>query len=461
MNSATQSQTSKTCVVDVDDNLEIHCSEVAGYFASEDQSAIFPPHRDLQEEDDARKIRGMVVEKRTSKVIAKGGFFAYEYTPADVEKLNRNLDFFNRSFDDMTVAYSVEGTIIRVFYYQNKWYVSTHRKLDAARSKWGSTVSFRQLFENALLEHYGLSIKDLCLTLNLRCEYSFMIMADNNTKFACTPFGRKCVYFLSSDDPKDATVKVDRLPCAPDSIQSLEQAFQCVEAMTYPFAYQGILLTHTPSGAQYRIVSCEYLRLYGIRNNQQSIPFRYIQLRKELADESSPTWSEAHSAEDKLMWLKKLFPEFENTFLAYERHFETIASNLYRHFSDLTQNRISPIAQSYYLFIKNNKAVLSQLTEPKQFLELVFREPAPVINNMLKLAKMDANNKSTIEVEKTPAVEAKEETTDKKKIKYRPAPLDFIQYYSASHRSSCIKEPTTIVKKRQPLPKKHMFGPLV
>ena len=64
------------------------------------------------------------------------------------EKLNISDLSRYRFFD------SHEGALLRVFYWQNKWYISTHRKLDAFRSKWASKLSFGEMFKSAIEYQY-------------------------------------------------------------------------------------------------------------------------------------------------------------------------------------------------------------------------------------------------------------------------------------------------------------------
>jgi hypothetical protein len=128
----------------------------------------------------------------------------------------------NHKLEDMNVQYSFEGTIIRIFYYK-QWYVSTHRKLDSGRSKWGSNNSFKFLFEEGLKESYNISLKDLFIRLNLRCQYTFMLMADENTRFVCVPNHPKKVYFVGSNDPESKYLKIDGLPKPSNQFDVVDQ----------------------------------------------------------------------------------------------------------------------------------------------------------------------------------------------------------------------------------------------
>ena len=60
-------------------------------------------------------------------------------------------------FDSLHSSYifpSYEGTLLRVFYHDkyNKWYISTHRKLDAFQSRWLANDTFGNQFQKLIME---------------------------------------------------------------------------------------------------------------------------------------------------------------------------------------------------------------------------------------------------------------------------------------------------------------------
>ena len=48
-----------------------------------------------------------------------------------------------------------EGCLLRLFNFNNKWFLSTHKKINAFRSKWSSKDSFGLMFQNALQYEYN------------------------------------------------------------------------------------------------------------------------------------------------------------------------------------------------------------------------------------------------------------------------------------------------------------------
>ena len=333
---------------------------------------------DLLTEDEVRRIRGTVIDNRTKRVVHPGGFFPYEFTEIDREKFDQKTTELHQNFNDMTVGYSFEGTIIRIFYH-NKWYVSTHRKLDANRSKWGSDKSFKILFESGLQDSYGLTLQQLINRLNLRCHYTFMVMADANTRFVCEVGDGKKVYLVGTNDPAPS-VNIDPLPVPNVKFETVDCVFNYVKEMTYPFAYQGLLLVHR-SGSQYRVINSEYGKLFQVRNNEQSIPFRYLQLKTENASETIDN-------------LKKLFPTYIPIFEQQDVYVDQLADFIHVEYTKRKQNNpIGPIDQHIYLFIKNRLMQHRNVFTKNQIKEILWSEKPSYLNQMIRLIKYQNSKK--------------------------------------------------------------------
>lgn len=410
--------------VDSNNDLTIQCATIQNLFEhgspnkNHEKAAIFD-QADCLLEDNLRRHRGTIIDNKTKKVVKEGSFFPYEFTEDEQQKCKEKMDALNHKLEDMDVEYSYEGTIIRIFYYK-QWYISTHRKLDSGRSKWGSTNSFKFLFEEGLKESYNMSLKDLFTNLNLRCEYTFMVMADENTRFVCSTNHPKKVYFLGSNDPDKENVKIDGLP-KPYKFNTLDDIFGFVKGMKYPFNQQGLLLVHK-NGSQYRIISNEYSKLFKVRNNEPSIPYRYLQLKSQNDHES-------------IDLLKKLFPKYIETFESYNLYISKLVDIIYLEYNKRKQRSLLPadltsmqqIDQRLYLFIKNKLLHRSCVTQDI-ISELLWSEEPSNLNHMIRMVKFNdyKEKKLILELEKvtlnpTPLVYAPK----KKRVKYTPIPVEF------------------------------------
>lgn len=344
------------------------------------KNRLFKDDNTIQFENELRRCRGTIIDNKTGQVVQEGSFFPYEFTEKEQDQCQEKMEGLKHKLEDFDVEYSYEGTIIRIFYHK-QWYVSTHRKLDSERSKWGSHNSFKFLFEEGLKESYNLCLKDLFNQLNLRCQYTFMIMADQNTRFVCTPNHPKKVYFVGSNDPNILHLKIDKLPKPEFTFKSIEKIFNFVKGMHYPFTYQGLLLVHT-DGSQYRIISDEYSKLFKVRNNEQSIPYRYLQLKGQNDQES-------------IKLLKKLFPQYISTFESHEKHILKLVDIIYLEYNKRKQRSLLPsdlttvqqIDQKLYLFIKNRLLNVREVVTPEYILNLLWLEDPSNLNHMIRMVK--------------------------------------------------------------------------
>ena len=67
--------------------------------------------------------------------------FALASWPSDND-LNEN---FKANYNDLVFENCIEGTLLRVYYYNGSFRVATKKCIDANKSKWGSEKSFAEL----------------------------------------------------------------------------------------------------------------------------------------------------------------------------------------------------------------------------------------------------------------------------------------------------------------------------
>ena len=86
------------------------------------------------------ECNGIILDKNTLKIIC------YTFDKCCEEtNLPNNLDT-----NQLFMEYSMEGSLIRLYNYDNNWILSTKRCIDASKSKWLSTKNFVQLFYECL-----------------------------------------------------------------------------------------------------------------------------------------------------------------------------------------------------------------------------------------------------------------------------------------------------------------------
>jgi hypothetical protein len=111
-----------------------------------------------------RECNGIIMEKNTFKIIC----YTFNRCMED-SSLDSILDI-----DNLYVEPALEGTLVRLYYYDDKWNISTKKCIDASKSKWLSEKNFYQLFLECL-NNYNIE-EDLIKT---NC-YSFILAHPEN-----------------------------------------------------------------------------------------------------------------------------------------------------------------------------------------------------------------------------------------------------------------------------------------
>ena len=97
-------------------------------------------------EDWVKQCRGVVF--KGDELVMRSFPYISEYTPESLP------DSYRTDMSIYKIFPSYEGTLIRMFYVKDKWFISTHRKLDAHKSKWVSAKPFGYLFNEFIESLY-------------------------------------------------------------------------------------------------------------------------------------------------------------------------------------------------------------------------------------------------------------------------------------------------------------------
>lgn len=333
--------------IDNDDHLDLFC------YTSCDEN----------EPDYIRECRGLVFEG--SKLIVKTFPYGYEYTYKDYDTLAENYG----DLSQYTIFPSYEGTLIRVFYHNNKWYTSTHRRLDAFRSKWASKKSYGLHFIEALEYEYSTNpqfkskfnnpptrrniLEQFYKTLDKTYQYTFLLQNSIHNSIVCRDVVNPRVFhvgtFINGRVSFEVDIGVSRP--SPLSFDTLDKLIDYVEELDIG-KLQGVIMY---SGEKYiKILNHRYKYYFGLRGNEPSLKFRYLQVRNDdgLRNEYI-TMYEDHIAdfqvyEDTIHELiKHIFNAYLNRFI-HKKHvvlpveeYQVLKECHSWHVSDRSNNHIS------------------------------------------------------------------------------------------------------------------------
>ena len=90
--------------------------------------------------DISKECNGIIIEKETNKMLCYG---------YNCMITGNNEDLLSKNIGEHTIQKAIDGTIIRMYYYNNEWWTCTNRSIDAKKTHWISEKSFDELFKEA------------------------------------------------------------------------------------------------------------------------------------------------------------------------------------------------------------------------------------------------------------------------------------------------------------------------
>ena len=252
---------------------------------------------------------------------------------------------------------SHEGTVIRLFYAHSKWYISTHKKLDAYRSRWAGSKTFGEIFEECWAR-----VKNTQQTLRAWMEetlqkdrcYIFLAADHPENRIVCRENEPLLFHLstlvrneqgqlthLSREDILAENLGIplpERFP-VPSSVNELRTFVNNLD----PFSYQGVLLS-VNDDTHIKVLNPQYTFYSDLRGNRPSIRFRYLELRREGND-------------TRLKSFMSLYPEHNHMFLKLESDLNRIAIMLH----NVYMNRY--IAKNFIMLPKEEHVLLKRCHE--------------------------------------------------------------------------------------------------
>jgi hypothetical protein len=276
-----------------------------------------------------QQCRGIVFHDK--QIVMRSFPYTIEFSNSQIELITKSLE---NIFKDCVFFDSYEGALIRMFYFGNKWYISTHRKLNAFTSKWSSKKSFGSCFVDAL-ENYFTSDDNLLNTLpgdvsmsilerfqnslNKDKQYMFLISHNEENRIVCEAPNIPNIFHVGTfvDGQLTLTDNVGLKYPPKLNFNNVKELCSYVNTINYT-QIQGVIV-FAPNNKQYKIVHDEYMNLFKIRGNEPSIKFRYLQIRTNKFYANK---------------LAYLYPNMKNHFDEYERALFEISKFIYKSYID-------------------------------------------------------------------------------------------------------------------------------
>jgi len=307
---------------------------------------------------------------------------------------------------------SHEGTLIRVFNINKKWYISTNRKLDALNSKWASRhETFGQYFVKAIQtfgkdehNHFVASSAGAAhgekkehdrrflasvfeRNLSPENKYMFILKPSQEERIVCHAEPRPTIYHVGTFDKDDNICNDDVVIDGIVVERPIQRKFETFDELKSGMEqlnihyHQGFLIVQ--QNKTYKIIHDKYKMLFDVRGNIPSLRFRYLQLRRYDCDNKITLHD---------------FDEFVQLY-DFNKDETDIENEIYALCEDLHQKYLT-------IYVDKNQTVLSDTeqlvlknivhrgyidrrikTTPSRINDLLTRADPPILNKLLNERK--------------------------------------------------------------------------
>jgi hypothetical protein len=238
-----------------------------------------------------KECRGVV--KSADKIVSKTFGYIDEFT---VDVNNSEILQSMHSFNQTKIYPMYEGTVLRMFYWRHKWYLSTHKKLNAFDSKWGTSdcrtfgeMFIESLFDNKLNyipteEEIWTLFDNFCFQLDTKKTYVFLLLHDKDTSMICTNDNilSKCFHVGEFDNTTHLLVEgnTSGLPSLPEI--KLNNVFDLIEYVrNIDYTVNPGVILYFPNQTQLKLFNKNYKNALELRGNQPDLLYRYFEIRKD------------------------------------------------------------------------------------------------------------------------------------------------------------------------------------
>lgn len=249
--------------------------------------------------------RGTIYDAESGRLIVPSFGYTRDLVCSDESK-EQIKELFG---SDCLFLESHEGTLLRVYFYDGEWKVSTHRKLDAFRSKWSSKMSFGQMFLNGL-RNYGIKgesdeevFKNFTDTLSIFNTYFVFLCSNKDTQIVCEDSeSTQRLYHvgtLTYDDVDNPVFRFDvdiGIPY-PNILKfnDYESLVSYVNNIDYTKS-QGVFAID-PNMNTFKVLNSEYSKIHFSKSNKYKLTYSYLKNRNN--DESKTKFMTENINENK------------------------------------------------------------------------------------------------------------------------------------------------------------------
>ena len=299
--------------------------------------------------NEIKQYRG-IIKAQDGSIVCRSLGFTPEVDVSNEEEMMSIVKPFLEG--DIKAFLSYESTLLRVYFHKDDndvggWYISTFRKIDAFKSKWGGSKSFGQLFEECLnipsSEEQNVLLRkplqEWCENnLNRATQYCYIIRTYNENRIVCTGYDKPEIFLVGTWGIQGFDLDECKVPRCLDELSTVEDIKKHLSTLDHN-SVQGLILFNS-KGESVKVMKHEYVEAFKLRGNQPNILLRYIELQQEGVEERVKSFFE-------------MYPEHQETIITFTEVIQDICSFMFRKYRNrFIRKQVAIVPPDLYYIIR-------------------------------------------------------------------------------------------------------------
>ncbi len=254
-------------------------------------------HCDENSEDDIKRSKGII--RCGDKIVRK----TFDYTPTFLDSdIDAIASFLGTKLSNCKFYSLEEGCLITLFYHNDRWHVSTSKKINAFNSFWPNTevLSFGENFIRALKSFNYNSLDEYTSLLDTKKRYTYLLRNTAQNRLVCLEPPVPTVYFTGAFNETHLLVEGNDsyIPYPIEyTFNSINEIIDCVKNVDWTTS-MGVIV-YLPNQTQCKIVNNTYNTLQLNKNGMASILYAYF--NNNIFDYYQEYYNDFENSIDKLM----------------------------------------------------------------------------------------------------------------------------------------------------------------
>ena len=331
--------------------------------------------------------RGVIIDTATKEVVCQSFGYTHEYELGDYDKWS---PLIQDSIQNCNIYLSEEGSLLRLFFHDGKWHLSTHKRIDAFNSYWSSEKSFGELFLDALEYYFSKGpgqgkleyestdhlFDVFCNTLSRDSVFTFLLRTNKNTRIVSRPPPHPTLYFGGQFYHGMRLAGNPTLIDWPTRVHftNPEGLREFVSTLD-PLEYQGVIVFMT-NQTIFKVMAPTYLQLAKLRGCEPSFYRAYLRLRE---------------SNELIQQTLGIFPEKKELMRQVESDIVSLASKLCHYYVRRYIHKEHIVVNKHYYYLMrlahgwHCECRDRNIVNVNKFLELLDKQTSQFLNLLLTI----------------------------------------------------------------------------